>query len=155
MHISIRTATLEDEGAFLSFNEALSGRELPRDGFARAWRENMQAKGNIYILAEAEGKPVGMGSCHVQWLLHHAEAIAEIQELYVAPGFRSCGVGVALLEALISFAGKAGATQVELSTNRKRLDAHRFYAREGFADTHLKWVKEIKKSGPQYADRFS
>ncbi len=139
----IRQADHGDEETFRRFNSSLSERDLPEDGFAYAFRENLKQENNRYLIAEKNGRPAGMGSCHVQWLLHHAAPIAEIQELYVLPEFRSRGIGILLIEALVAFARSKNAEQIELSTHRKRIDAHRFYAREGFSDSHLKWVRSI------------
>lgn len=143
MIIVVREAVPDDEEIFYRFNSALSERDLPREGFSQAFRVNLAHSNNLYIVAEADGEAIGMGSCHVQWLLHHAAPIAEIQELYVLPGFRSQGVGEILIKRLIGFAGSKNAEQVELSTNKKRVDAQRFYSREGFVNHHLKWTKPV------------
>ncbi len=141
--ITIRSALPGDEEVFYRLNCGLSEKELSRHGFSAAFRENLALPGACYLVAESEGEVVGMGSCHVQWLLHHAGPIAEIQELYVVPGFRSAGAGAALLEKLTEFAKSKHAAQLELSTHKRRADAHRFYAREGFACSHFKWVKVL------------
>ena len=141
--ITIRSALAGDEEVFYRLNCGLSEKELSRHGFSTAFRENIALPNACYLLAESEGEVVGMGSCHVQWLLHHAAPIAEIQELYVAPGFRSTGVGAVLLEKLTEFATSKKAEQLELSTHKRRADAHRFYTREGFDCSHFKWVKVL------------
>lgn len=140
--VFVRDVTLEDEEVLYRFNLALSERPLSREAFSVAFRTNVTAGSNKYLIAEIEGVPVGMGSCHVQWLLHHASPMAEVQELYVSPEFRSRGVGALLLQTLEAFARSKGADQVELSTNKKRIDAHRFYSSQGYHDSHLKWVKK-------------
>lgn len=89
--------------------------------------------------------PVGMGSCHVQWLVHHAAPIAEVQELYVVPEYRSQGIGAHLLNALIEFARSKNALQVELSSQLRRVDAHRFYYRQNFINNHLKFVYPLSE----------
>lgn len=142
VHIEIREATAGDLETLFRFNMALSDRSLSREGFENAVRANLPNENNRYLIALVNGVPAGVGSCHVQWLLHHAEPIAEVQEMYVEPAFRSQGIGALLLHELEEFARSRGANQVELSTNRRRLDAHRFYGREGYNDSHLKWVKK-------------
>jgi PhnO protein len=141
--IEIRDVTASDEDVVYRFMCELSGKALSRTGFSTALTQNLSNENNRYLLAEVGGEAVGMGSCHVQWLLHHAAPIAEVQELYVVPGFRSKGVGALLLSKLEEFARSRQADQIELSTNRVRRDAQRFYAREGYRDSHLKWVKEF------------
>jgi GNAT superfamily N-acetyltransferase len=56
-----------------------------------------------------------------------------VEDLAVDPSQRSRGVGTALLEAARDWARAAGATHLELDSGLARVDAHRFYEREGGA----------------------
>lgn len=69
-----------------------------------------------------------MISLHMQFHLHHANWIGEIQELVVLPQMRGQKVGSQLLAWAEEEARQAGAELTELSTNIKRRDAHRFYS---------------------------
>ena len=82
----------------------------------------------------------------LEWLLHHAAPIAEVQEMYVVPQYRSMGVGARLLHALVDFARSCNAENVELSSQKKRVDAHRFYVREGFQNNHLKFQLRLREA---------
>jgi PhnO protein len=76
-------------------------------------------------------------------LLHHAALIGEIQEMIVAEKFRSTGVGKLLIAELITMAKSEGIHQLEVTSNKKRENAHRFYLREGFAQSHFKFTRTI------------
>ncbi|ODS82385.1 MAG: hypothetical protein ABS46_09115 [Cytophagaceae bacterium SCN 52-12] len=145
--ITVRRALPEDEEVFYRLNCGLSEKELSRHGFSAAFRENIALPNACYLAADKNGEIIGMGSCHVQRHLHHAAPVAEILELYVVPGHRSTGAGAVLLESLTEFAKSKNAVQLELSTHKRRVDAHRFYAREGFEYSHFKWVKVLDTSG--------
>jgi GNAT superfamily N-acetyltransferase len=54
-----------------------------------------------------------------------------VEDFAVDPGRRSQGIGKALLEAMRGWARERGATHLELDSADARLDAHRFYEREG------------------------
>jgi GNAT superfamily N-acetyltransferase len=54
-----------------------------------------------------------------------------VEDFAVDPGRRSEGIGSALLEAMRGWARERGATHLELDSADARLDAHRFYVREG------------------------
>ena len=54
-----------------------------------------------------------------------------VEDFAVDPAKRSRGVGQALLEAIRGWARERGATHLELDSADARLDAHRFYIREG------------------------
>lgn len=54
-----------------------------------------------------------------------------VEDFAVDPECRSQGLGKALLEAMRGWARERGATHLELDSADARLDAHRFYEREG------------------------
>jgi PhnO protein len=82
---------------------------------------------------------VGYMSLRIEWHLHHVARIMEIQELVVQTQFRGKGIGGKLLTHAKEVAEELGVYQIELSSNRLRVDAHRFYAREGFLCNHFKF----------------
>lgn len=89
------------------------------------------------------GQMVGYMSLRVEWHLHHVARIMEIQELVVQTQFRGQGIGKALLIHAKEVAKELGVYQLELSSNRSRVDAHRFYVREGFLSNHFKFSYPI------------
>jgi len=54
-----------------------------------------------------------------------------VEDLAVDPSFRSQGTGRELLSAARGWAAARGASHLELDSGEARLDAHRFYEREG------------------------
>jgi GNAT superfamily N-acetyltransferase len=56
---------------------------------------------------------------------------AWVEDLAVAPQRRSSGIGKALLDAAKTWARNHGAAWLALESGAARLDAHRFYEREG------------------------
>lgn len=62
---------------------------------------------------------------------------ALIENVRVAGDARGRGLGEFLIAAAIERARAAGCGLVQLTTDRQRLDAHRFYERLGFEATHL------------------
>lgn len=121
----------------------LENEVLDRTAFAQVFQHNLSDPDIAYVVAEWDGKVVGIASCHVQSLLHHAARVGEVQEMYVDPALRSQGVGKKLLEELIRFAEGRGAVNLEVTSNQIRLDTHRFYEREGFRCTHYKLVRKL------------
>ena len=58
---------------------------------------------------------------------------AIIENVRVATDARGRGLGEFLIESAIERARASGCGLVQLTTDRQRLDAHRFYERLGFA----------------------
>ena len=54
-----------------------------------------------------------------------------VEDFAVDPRQRSKGVGAVLLSAVKEWARNGGATHLELDSGLARVDAHRFYEREG------------------------
>ena len=66
-----------------------------------------------------------------------------VDDLIADSRFRSQGYGRALLEWLTQVARQNGCKQIDLDSGVQRLDAHRFYFREGFSNSSLHFVKKL------------
>jgi PhnO protein len=139
----IRRATEQDCWVLYRMLCELEGQALEKNAFEEVFKINLANESIIYMIAEIDGRPIGMASCHMQWLLHHAGRVAEIQEMFVEPTFRSKGIGKDLVIELADFARAAGALHMEVTSNRIRLDTHRFYEKEGFVNTHFKLIRKF------------
>ena len=88
-------------------------------------------------MADRGGVPVGM--CQLV-VVRHFQAqggrCATLESVHVHPDHRSQGIGGALIEAAVERARRAGCYRVQLTSNKVRTDAHRFYRRHGFEPTH-------------------
>lgn len=139
----LRPATAEDVDAVYGLICELKQAELDRSAFHAGFAANLLDHNMRYQLAEQDRHIVGMIGLHMQFHLHHANWIGEIQELVVMPQARGLKVGSQLLAWAEAFARQAGAEMTELSTSVKRLDAHRFYLREGYTQSHFRFTKPL------------
>jgi GNAT superfamily N-acetyltransferase len=62
--------------------------------------------------------------------------VAQIENVIVDPAARSLGVGAAMMGWAIDEARRRGCIRVQLTTNKARKRAHRFYERLGFTASH-------------------
>ena len=113
---------------------------LDQRTFAAVFEHNFSNPNVHYIIFEIDNQSVGFASCHVQGLLHHAGLVGEIQEMYVLPGYRSRGVGQALIQHFMNLARRENWVHLEVTSNRRRTQTHNFYERMGFEQTSLKFV---------------
>lgn len=134
-------ATTRDEAIVYDMICDLENKGLSRESFNFVFHHNLAQQNICYLIAEYDGTPVGMGSCHVQPLLHHVCMVAEIQEMFVKEAYRSKEIGKALVDALIVFAKSKSALQIEVTSNNARENAHRFYQKVGFKKSHVKLVQ--------------
>ena len=126
------------------FVNALEETEFEFEVLKTVFLQNINNSNFIYLIAETDHQPIGYISCHSQHLLHHGgQKIGEIQELYVVPEFRNMRIGKQLIEQLIVLAKQKGITQLEVTSNNKRIATHRFYEREQFVQSHKKFTLKI------------
>jgi ribosomal protein S18 acetylase RimI-like enzyme len=61
---------------------------------------------------------------------------AQIEGVRVASSQRGTGLGKKMIEAVVAIARERGCAQVQLTTNKVRADAQRFYEQLGFEKSH-------------------
>lgn len=62
---------------------------------------------------------------------------AQLEGVRVRRDLRSRGIGAQMMEWVIARARERKCWMIQLSTNRARVDAHRFYERVGFKASHV------------------
>ena len=119
------------------------GREAPGDPvYARAFEAMSAQPGNVYLVAEAAEDRVGgtLVGCLQFTVIHglsrKGASRAQIEGVRVHADHRGQGIGEALFEVAFARAAAAGCNLVQLTTDRNRTDALRFYERLGFEPTH-------------------
>ena len=61
---------------------------------------------------------------------------AQIEAVRAADGYRGRGLGRAIFEWAIGEARRRSCSMVQLTSDKSRTDAHRFYERPGFVASH-------------------
>ena len=114
------------------------GREAPGDPiYAHAFAAMSAQPGNVYLLAEIAGEVAGcLQLTVIHGLSRQGASRAQIEGVRVDANHRSKGIGEALFNAAFERAAAAGCTLVQLTTDRQRADALRFYERLGFEPSH-------------------
>lgn len=139
----IRHAVEEDLDVIYDMVCQLENQQLDKIAFSKVYMRNLRNPDIDYFLADIEEKSVGMISCHIQGLLHHAALVAEIQEMFVCADYRSQGIGEILMTRIVQHAVLKGAIQLEVTSRATRVAAHRFYEREDFLKSHVKLVRYL------------
>lgn len=116
-------------------------REVFSDPLARGYTEAFAAieadPNNELIVAVMDGAPVGMLQItFIPCLTYQGGWRALIEGVRVASRARSHGVGAAMLQWAIERARSRRCVMVQLTTDREREDALRFYKRLGFVPSH-------------------
>src|SRR5260221_657538 len=117
------------------------GRENPgpqldacyRDAFASIERDPNQ----LLVVAERDGQVIGvLQLSFIPGLTRRGMWRGQIEGVRVATGERAGGIGRALLEWAIEECRRRGCGLVQLTSDKRRSAAHRFYEALGFEATH-------------------
>jgi GNAT superfamily N-acetyltransferase len=96
------------------------------------------------FVAERDGAVIGtIKVVLVPGLAGRGRTRARFESVHVAPDLRGKGVGAAMIAFAEDIARGRGATSVELTSNANREDAHRFYRRLGFDQSHAGFRKTL------------
>jgi PhnO protein len=143
IQIQLRRAESKDKDQVYGLICQLVGFDFDRKSFEKTYAKNLSDDMIKYWVIDDGEKAIGFVSLHIQDLLHHEGKVAEIQELCVDEKFTGKGFGKLLADHAILEAKKLNCEIIELSASNKRVDAHRFYDREGWDRSHFKFTRKI------------
>ncbi|HEY0697459.1 MAG TPA: GNAT family N-acetyltransferase [Micromonospora sp.] len=92
---------------------------------------------NVLVVADRAGEVVGcLQLTFIPSLTRRGGERAQIEGVRVHAGQRGAGLGRAMLGWAVEQARERGCRLVQLTTDKRRPDAHRFYASLGFEASH-------------------
>jgi GNAT superfamily N-acetyltransferase len=143
--VVLRRAALPDVSAIVAL---LADDDLgaTRDGirdpadlavYQRAFAAIDRDAAQLLVVGEVGGRLVAtLQLMFLPGLSHRGAVRAQIEAVRVAAELRGHGLGQAMMTWAIDEARRRGCSLVQLSTNKSRSDAHRFYQRLGFVASH-------------------
>jgi GNAT superfamily N-acetyltransferase len=89
------------------------------------------------FIVEEKGQRVGCFQLtYIPGLMRHGMWRGLIEVVHVIPERRSSGIGSAMMRWALERCRERGCGMVQLTSNKQRADAHRFYERLGFSKSH-------------------
>jgi len=129
-------ALLADDAISAARGDTASDDDLPA---YRAGLESVLADGsNDLLVAEHDGAVVGTFQLtRIPGMSRRGSTRLLVEAVRVSAQLRSGGVGSALMRWVMDVAtAELGSPLVQLTSDARRVDAHRFYERLGFAGSH-------------------
>lgn len=143
--VRFRPASADDVPAVLALiqdddiarsREAAPGGDVP-EAYLSAFAAIEANPHDLLVVGERAGRVV---ACAQVTLLHHLSrrggTRAQVESVRVADDERGRGVGTDLMRWVEDWARERGAALVQLTTDKRRSDAHRFYERLGYTASH-------------------
>jgi GNAT superfamily N-acetyltransferase len=97
------------------------------------------------LVAELDGRVVGMLQVtYIPGLSRRGTWRANIEAVRVDSSVRRRGIGGWLMARALEHARKRGCRLAQLTSDKRRTDAHRFYTRLGFTDSHLGYKRVLE-----------
>ncbi|WP_208975885.1 GNAT family N-acetyltransferase [Pseudovibrio exalbescens] len=144
-HVDIRAARSGDLGQIVAImnagavgaRAALEGQDLAP--YQDAFKAILDApEVDIYVAVDADGQVLATYQLTIEkGLAFQGRPRASIESMHTRSDQRGQGVGAALVAHAKKLAREKGCCLLQLTSNAQREDAHRFYQRQGFEQTHL------------------
>jgi len=132
--IDIREAVMEDASALVPLLDQLGypGTQAFIEAKVAQARSHPDA---LLLVAERQGQILGLILLHFIPQIALAGDFCQISYFCVAEDARSLGIGAALEERAQAEAKARGCDRMVLHSNSRRVDAHRFYYRQGYEES--------------------
>lgn len=103
-------------------------------------------EGARVLVVETDGVVQGLAVVHRMVTLHRS-AVAYLSALVVSRDARGLGLGRALVDAVSRIGAEWGCATLELTSNDRRVHAHKFYESLGFSSESRKYRRVIPPGG--------
>jgi GNAT superfamily N-acetyltransferase len=127
-------AMLADD--MLGGSREVTSEPLP-ESYYKAFDALARDPNNRLLIAELAGEIVGtLQITFIHGLSRQGAKRALLEAVRVAAPYRGKGIGEEIVRAAIEIARQENCAMVQLTTDKSRKDAHRFYERLGFEASH-------------------
>ncbi|TDC38548.1 GNAT family N-acetyltransferase [Micromonospora sp. KC213] len=128
-----------------------STRDIPEvdEAYERAFADIAADPRNQQMVAERAGEVVGcLQITYIPGLGRHGAERALVESVRVRSDLRGQGLGRLFMQWAIDQARRRGCALVQLTSDKSRADAHRFYRTLGFAPTHDGFKLALPRQSP-------
>lgn len=112
-------------------------REVPESCYEEAFQKIAADSNHYLMVVELEQQIIG--TCHLTLLpslTFRGSTRLQVESVHIAEAFRGRGIGEWMFQKIFSYAQQQNVSIVQLTTNKVRVRAKKFYERLGFNATH-------------------
>jgi GNAT superfamily N-acetyltransferase len=103
----------------------------------------LQSDTSCLLIAQMAGEVAGLMCAELVPYFPTGATVCRVTSLVVAARHRGCGLGKILLAGAAEFARRHRCSGIELTSAERRVEAHRFYERLGFARTGFRFFQPL------------
>lgn len=121
------------------------GQEINPVEAQRIWSKMKEYPYYKIFVVEEENKRI-IGTCSLiimENLGHRGVKLAVAENMIVSEECRSCGIGSNLMQFVMEKAKEENCYKLMLSSNKKRIKAHKFYEQLGFQQHGISFMVEV------------
>jgi GNAT superfamily N-acetyltransferase len=152
LNVSIRQANREDLADIIALfaSDTVGGHGDTTDmealpDYLTAFEQIMAAPNETLYVAQLDGEVVGtFQTTALRKLVGRGSSSLMIEAVQTRADMRGKGIGEAMMRFAVDVAREQGFSKVQLTSNKERRDAHRFYERVGFEPSHLGFKIRLK-----------
>jgi GNAT superfamily N-acetyltransferase len=138
----VRSAKIEDVEEIRILLGQLGYETLTNDGIQRKIFHYNQENYRLYVI-ETEQQVVGFIALHCYETFHSPGKTGRITAFSIHHDFHSKGFGKQLLNHAELYFINSGCTKVEVTSNKRRAQAHSFYLSQGYIEDSRKFIKSL------------
>jgi len=139
--VNIRKVIETDENAIRILLDELENRTSDPAVFQHIFKHYLLRENALFFAAEnGQQEIIGFITCLGQLLLHHEGLVYEIEELIVTHTYQGKGIGQLLINQVREALRPLDIKSIEVTSNKRRVQAHEFYKAVGFKNSHEKFT---------------
>ena len=150
--LAIRAARREDIPAIVALFAAdeVGGHGDTTDpaalpGYEAAYDRIAESPADTLYVAELDGEVVGtFQTTQITTMTGRGGSSLTVEAVQTRADMRGRGIGEAMMRFAVERGREAGVRLVQLSSNAARTDAHRFYKRLGFVQSHVAFKMKLE-----------
>jgi GNAT superfamily N-acetyltransferase len=141
-HLTVRVAALADAPEIARLNRLFNGVDEPPVNYARRLADPRRV--DTPILAEINGRVIGIANLRLLTAIFYSAPYAELTELFVEESARRLGAGAALVSFAEQLARQGGAVEMLILTDFYNHAAQQLYRKCGYEHYDIALVKKLR-----------
>jgi ribosomal protein S18 acetylase RimI-like enzyme len=142
MAVTLRPAQVADAEQVASLMTEL-GYPSTAVGVKDRLHDSLNSRTSCCVVAQGDNEVIGLMCAELMPYFPTGSTICRVTSLVVSSRHRSRGVGERLAAAASAFAREHTCSGIEVTSAERRVDAHGFYQRLGFARTGLRFFQAL------------